>query len=72
MSRHDKSNDILTREKRVKVGKRVIKGAEPVALVGPEKRKDTLSLTEFAEALYGPGTKCLLIPAERSTSQYML
>ena len=40
MSRNNKSNDILTREKQVKVGTRVLKGAEPVALVGPEMLSD--------------------------------
>lgn len=62
MSRNSKSNDILTREKQVKVGTRVLKGAEPVALVGPEKKKDTLSAGEFVEQLYGPGYQCVIIP----------
>ena len=66
MSRNRKSNDILTREKQVKVGTRVLKGAEPVALVGPEKQKDTFSLQDMAVALYGPGTQCVIIPGEKA------
>lgn len=64
MSRNRKSNDILTPRRHAKVGKRIISGAEPVALVGPENNKDTFSLQEFAEALYGPGTQCYVIPAK--------
>ena len=52
MSRNNKSNDILTREKQVKVGTRVLRGTEPVALVGPEKKKNTFSLQDMAVALY--------------------
>lgn len=69
MSRNRKSNDILTREKQVKVGTRVLKGAEPVALVGPEKQKDTFSLQDMAVALYGPGTQCVIIPGEKAINQ---
>ncbi len=69
MSRNSRSNDILTREKQVKVGTRVLKGAEPVALVGPEKKKDTFSLQDMAVALYGPGTQCVVIPAEKAVNQ---
>lgn len=68
MSRSRKSNDIFTREKQVKVGTRVLKGTEPVALVGPEKRKDTFSLQDMAVALYGPGTQCVVIPAEKAVN----
>lgn len=69
MSRNRKSNDILTREKQVKVGTRVLKGTEPVALVGPEKQKDTFSLQDMAVALYGPGTQCVIIPGEKAINQ---
>ena len=69
MSRNKKSNDILTREKQVKVGTRVLKGAEPVALVGPEKQKDTFSLQDMAVALYGPGTQCVVIPGEKAVNR---
>ncbi len=61
MSRNRRKNDILTREKQVKVGTRVLNGAEPVALVGPKSNKDTISLQEFAVELYGPGTQCYVI-----------
>lgn len=68
MSRSSKSNDILTKEKQVKVGTRVMKGAEPVVLVGPEKRKDIFSLQDMAVALYGPGTRCVVIPADKAVN----
>lgn len=68
MSRSSKSNDILTKEKKVKVGTRVMKGAEPVVLVGPEKRKDIFSLQDLAVALYGPGTQCVVIPADKAVN----
>lgn len=68
MSRRIKSNDILTKEKQVKVGTRVMKGAEPVVLVGPEKRKDIFSLQDMAVALYGPGTQCVVIPADKAVN----
>ena len=61
MSRKKTSNDILTREKQVKVGTRILRGAEPVAWVGPEKKKDTFSLQDMAVALYGPGTQCYVV-----------
>lgn len=60
MSRSNKANDILTRQKKVKVGKRIIENGEPKALVGPESNKDTFSLQDMAVALYGPGTKCYI------------
>ncbi len=63
MSRRKDSNNMLTKQKKVKFGKRVLRGSEPVALVGPEQNKDTVSLNEFAEALYGPGTQCYIIRA---------
>ncbi len=62
MSRKRDGNDMVTQKKRVRYGKRVVKGMEPVALVGPENNKDTLTLAEFAEALYGEGTKCFIVP----------
>lgn len=62
MSRKKDSNDILTKQKQVRVGKRVLRGPEPVALVGPEQNKDTLSAGEFVEQLYGPGYQCVIIP----------
>ncbi len=68
MSRRIKANDILTKEKQVKVGTRVMKGAEPVVLVGPEKRKDIFSLQDMAVALYGPGTQCVVIPADKAVN----
>ena len=62
MSRKKESNDILTKHKQVRFGKRVLRGPEPVALVGPEQNKDTLSPGEFVEQLYGPGYQCVIIP----------
>lgn len=58
MSRKKDSNDIVTRQKKIKVGKRIIEDGVPKALVGPESNKDTFSLQDMAVALYGPGTKC--------------
>lgn len=37
-------------------------GEEPVAVVKQGKRVDTLSLEEFASALYGHKVKCVVIP----------
>ena len=62
MSRNKNSNDIVTTRKQVKIGKKVYHGTEPVALVGPEQNRDIISLNEFAEALYGPGCQCVIIP----------
>jgi len=61
MPRNEKSDYIETPRNHVKVGRRVKRGHEPVALVGPVKNKDTFSLGEFAEELYGPGTQCYVI-----------
>lgn len=62
--RKKKSNDIRTPRYGAKVGERVMLGAEPVALVKCGETKDTMSIGEMAEALYGPGTQCLIIPPE--------
>lgn len=62
--RSKKSNDIRTPRYGAKVGERVMLGAEPVALVKSGETKDTISIGEMAEALYGPGTQCLIIPPE--------
>ena len=61
-------NDIRTPRVGAKIGERVMKGREPVALVKQGGRKDTLSLEEFAIALYGPGTQCVVIPGKEATS----
>lgn len=66
MSRKKNSNDMLTKKKQVKFGRRVLRGPEPVALVGPEQNKDTLSAGEFVEQLYGPGYQCLIIPPDET------
>lgn len=58
----NRSNEIRTPRNGAKIGERVIRGAEPVALVKQGEKRDTLSLEEFAEALYGPGTQCMVIP----------
>nr|MBQ4457817.1 hypothetical protein [Clostridia bacterium] len=62
MSRKDSSNDIRTRFKGVKVGKRVVVNGEPQALVGPESNKDLFSLQDMTETLYGEGYKCVVLP----------
>lgn len=62
MSRRKDSNDILTRKKGVRVGKRVLKNGEPQMLVGPEANKDLYTIQDMAEDLYGPGCQCVVIP----------
>lgn len=62
MSRKKNSNDILTRNKGVKVGKRVLKNGEPQMLVGPEANKDLYTIQDMTEDLYGPGYQCIVIP----------
>jgi hypothetical protein len=66
MSRKKNSNALLTKEKQVKFGEKVLKGNEPAALVGPSKNKDTLTLNEFAEQLYGPGVQCVIVPPKNA------
>ena len=55
MSRNKKSNDIRTKAKGVKVGKRVVVAGEPQLLVGPEANKDYFTLQDMTEAMYGQG-----------------
>lgn len=62
MSRSKNSNDIRTREKGVKVGKRIVKDGEPQMLVGPESNKDLYSMQDMAEDLYGEGYRCIVLP----------
>lgn len=67
MSRKKDSNDIRTREKGVKVGKRVFKNGEPQILVGPESNKDLYTMQDMTEDLYGEGyTYCLIGPNKRA------
>ncbi len=66
MSRSKRTNDILTKKNKVKVGERVFENGEPKALVGPVSNKDTFSLQEMAVALYGPGTRCVVYPPEKA------
>ena len=68
MSRKKSSNDILTAQKKVKVGTRIIENGEPKALVGPESNKDTFSLDEMVEALYGPGARCVVYPPDKAVN----
>ena len=68
MSRNRRKNDILTVKNKVKVGERVVEDGEPKALVGPVSNKDTFSLQEMAVALYGPGTRCIVYPAEKAAN----
>ena len=62
--RNRRSNDIRTPRLGAKVGERVMRGPEPVALVKCGETRDTISVGEFAEALYGPGIQCLIILPE--------
>ncbi len=61
MSRKKERNLLFTPKNHVKFGRKINRGYEPVALVGPEHNKDTISLQEFAVELYGPGIECYLI-----------
>ena len=56
------TEDIRTPRNNVKIGEKVMRGTEPVALIKHGEKKDTLSLEEFAAALYGQGTQCMIIP----------
>ncbi len=67
MSRRKDSNVIRTREKGVKVGKRVVKDGEPQILLGPEYNKDLFSLQDMTVALYGPTAQYhVLFPETRN------
>ena len=55
-------SDIRTPRAGAKVGVKAYLNSEPVALVKQGKKMDTMSLQEFAEALYGAGTQCVVIP----------
>ena len=61
MSRKRNSNVVMTREKKVRVGKRIIADGKPQLLVGPESNQDTFSLDDMAVALYGPGARCHVV-----------
>ena len=39
-------------------------GKEPVVLIKQGGKKDTMSIPEIVEELYGRGTKCIIIPSE--------
>ena len=60
--RNKASNEIRTPRHGARVGDRVLLGSEPVALVKQGNIKDTISLQEMAEALYGQGARCVVIP----------
>ena len=64
MSRRKDSNDILTRNKGVRVGKRVLKDGVPQMLVGPEANKDLYTIQDMTEDMYGPGYKYVVIPPD--------
>ena len=70
MSRKKKSNDVLTPRAGAKVGERLRRNTELVALVKQGDKMDTLSVPEFAEALYGPGTQCIVIPPVHYRNKY--
>ena len=61
-----KRNEIRTARHGLKVGERVMKDGEPVALVKQGERYDSFSLEEFADALYGPGTRCIIVPGKEA------
>ncbi len=66
MGRNKNSDDIRTRGKGVKVGKRVMKNGEPQILVGPESNKDLYTMQDMTEDLFGEGyTYCLIGPDKR-------
>jgi hypothetical protein len=66
--RKNKRNEIRTVRYGLKVGERVMKDGEPVALVKQGERYDSFTLEEFAGALYGPGTRCIVVPGKEAVS----
>lgn len=70
MSRKKNSNDVLTPRAGAKVGERRKRNSELVAFVKQGNKTDTLSVPEFAEALYGPGTQCIVIPPMHFQEKY--
>lgn len=70
MSRKKNTNDVLTPRTGAKVGERRRRDTELVALVKQGSKMDTLSVPEFAEALYGPGTQCIVIPPVHYRDKY--
>ena len=61
-----KQTEIRTPRNRVKIGEKVLRGGEPVALIRQGGKEDTISLEEFAEGLYGKGVQCMVIPPARA------
>lgn len=62
MGRRKNSNDILTPNLNLKIGQVVCRGGELVAYIKRDGKADIFSLSDFAEALYGNGTQCIVIP----------
>ena len=58
------SNEIRSPRNGAKLGDKVMLGKEPVVLIKQGGKKDTMSVPEIVEELYGRGTKCIIIPSE--------
>ena len=61
-------NEIRSPRNGAKLGDKVMLGKEPVVLtvvlIKQGGKKDTMSIPEIVEELYGRGTKCIIIPSE--------
>ena len=68
MCRKKVSNDIFTPRFKAKIGQKVRRGAELVIFIKQNGKEDTISVSELAEALYGKGTQCLIIPPKNGES----
>ena len=55
------SNEIRSPRNGAKLGDKVMLGKEPVVLIKQGGKKDTMSIPEIVEELYGRGTKCIII-----------
>lgn len=66
--KESKRNDLRTPRHGAKFGERIWRGGKPVALVKQGNKLDTLSVEEFAAALYGPGVRCTITEREQAAS----
>ena len=64
--RQVKENEIRTPRQGAMVGTKAMVGDKPVAVVKQGKKIDTLTLDEFATALYGQDVKCVIVKNKTS------
>ena len=58
------TNEIRTPREKIKMGERGMLDSKPVMVIKNGPKKDVVTLEYVAEALYGPGTKCVVFPPE--------